>query len=140
MTDPLSDLDQEPTPHQRAVEHLRTLAVFHYVLAGMTFLVASLFIVYLVTGALTMAQLTADQRSHAFGAHWQWVGIAGIAVGWSLAGLNAISARMMQLRKGRALTLVVAALNLVWPPAGTCLGLVTLWVLGRESVRRLYGK
>ena len=50
---------EEPDPRQRALEHLRTLAVFHYVLAGMTFLVASLFIVYLVTGELTMAQLTA---------------------------------------------------------------------------------
>src|SRR4051812_32437694 len=107
MTDPLSYADEEPTQRQRAVEHLRTLAIFHYVLAGMTFLVASLFIVYLVTGALTMAQLTVDQRSHlqGFGAHWQWVGIAGIAVGWSLAALNAISARMMQLRKARGLSL-----------------------------------
>ncbi|HEX4793057.1 MAG TPA: hypothetical protein VH370_04655, partial [Humisphaera sp.] len=128
---------------QRAVEHLRTLAIFHYVLAGMTFLVASLFIVYLVTGALTMAQLTADQRSHlpqGFGAHLQWVGIAGIAAGWSLAALNAISAWMMQLRKARGLSLFVAALNLAWAPAGTCLGLVTMWVLSRESVRSLYGK
>jgi len=141
MTDPLTNPSDEPTPRQRAAEHLRTLAIFHYVLAGMTFLVASLFIVYLVTGALTMRELTAEQRSHlpdGFGGHWQWVGIAGIVAGWSLAALNAISARLMQLHRGRLLTILVAGLNLAWAPAGTCLGLVTIWVVTRPPARSLY--
>ena len=133
--------DDEPTPAAQAAEHLRTLSTFHYLLGVLTFLVAGLFIVYLVVGMVSMAELTADERSRlpeGFGAHFSRMGYLGLAIGGVLALMNVISGYCLSLRKLRGVSLFTAVLNLVWAPAGTCLGVITLVILLREPARMLY--
>ena len=125
----------------RDLEHLRALSVFHYVLAVMTFLVSGLFVVYLVVGAMTMSELTAAERSHlpqGFTTGFNKAGIIGLTIGWSLAALNAISGWCLSRKRVRGVSLFTALCNCLWPPAGTCLGVVTITILLRDSVVQLY--
>jgi hypothetical protein len=132
---------REPTPMERDLEHLRALSLFHYVLAGMTFLVAGLFLFYLLVGSMTMSELTAAQRSQLpsdLTAGFNKAGYVGLAIGWSLAGLNAISGWCLARRRFRGISIFTGACNCLWPPVGTCLGVVTIIILQRDSVARLY--
>jgi hypothetical protein len=134
-----SETDSEGDSPER--EHLRTLSIFHYLLGALTFLVAGMFVVHLIGGALAMSELSADERARlpvGFGSGFTLYGTIGIVGGWSLAALNAISGWCLARRKFRGVSLVVAALNLAWPPVGTGLGIITLIILARDSVRRQY--
>jgi len=122
-------------------EHLRVLGIFHYLLAILTFLVACLFLVHLLGGVLAMNSLSPEERSRlpsAFGSGFDKVGVIGLAGGWMLAALNAISGWCLMHRKLRVLSIVVAACDLAWPPVGTGLGVITMIILARQPVRLLY--
>ena len=137
---------QSPLPYRdptedRDLEHLRTLSIFHYALAVMTTLVAGLFLVYLVVGSVTMSELTPTERSQlpaSFTSGFSRAGIIGLTIGWSLAALNAISGWCLARRRFRGVSLFTALCNCLWPPAGTCLGVVTIIILLRDSVAQLY--
>ncbi len=53
--------------------------------------------------------------------------------------LNGLSAWGIRARKWRTFSLVVAGLNCLQIPLGTALGICTILVLSRDSVRELYG-
>jgi hypothetical protein len=59
---------------------------------------------------------------------------------WFVAsgGLNLISGLCLRARKGRTFSLVVAGVNCLHLPLGTVLGIFTIVILSRESVRELY--
>ena len=125
----------------RELDHLRVLSIFHYLLGILTFLVASLFLVHLIGGVLAMNSLSPEERARlpaGFGAGFDRVGLIGLIGGWALAALNAISGWCLGHRKFRAMSLFVAVCNLAWLPAGTGLGVITIIILARQSVRQLY--
>lgn len=59
---------------------------------------------------------------------------------WLLASatLNILSGIFMRMRKHRTFSIVVSAVNCLQIPFGTILGVFTIVVLARESVRELY--
>ena len=70
-----------------------------------------------------------------------------MAAGFYLAGavwfvasaiLNVISGVCLRARKGRTFSLVVAGINCLHIPLGTVLGVFTIVVLVRDSVREQY--
>lgn len=117
------------------------LSIFHYVLGAMTFGVACLFLLYLITNVMTMGQLSPEERARlpeSFGQGFNRAGVIGLAVGWTIAALNAISGWCLSRRRFRGVSLLAAAVNLLWPPVGTVFGAITIVILLRKSVRRLY--
>jgi len=75
-----------------------------------------------------------------------FVGTFLYTLGWGLfilvevqGVLNLISARMIDKRKGRTFTQVIAALNCLNIPFGIALGIFTFVVLGDKEVRIEYG-
>ena len=68
----------------------------------------------------------------------KWFYLTG-AVWFASSGvLNLISGICLRARKGRTFSLVVAGLNCLHIPLGTVLGVFTIIVLIRDSVRELY--
>jgi ABC-type sulfate transport system permease subunit len=59
-------------------------------------------------------------------------------LGCAFGGLNIYAGRCIKRRSKRALTLIVACLNTLAVPLGTILGVCTLLVLTRRSVKKLY--
>jgi hypothetical protein len=122
----------------------RDLAVFHFVGAGlavfgMLFLLAHYAIMSVVFDNSKMWEGQKDGPPPAeFFAIFKYVYL--VAAAWFVTSgvLNVISGLNILARRRRILSLVVAGLNCLYMPLGTALGVFTIIVLLRDSVRDLY--
>lgn len=130
------------TATDKDAEHLRLLSIFHYVMGGLHMVIGSIFILHFGFGALMAS------RAPMFGPNPppQFVGvllmcIGGglILLGWGIGICTILSGRFIAQRKNRIFSIVIAAINCLSMPFGTALGVFTMIVLLRDSVRRLYG-
>lgn len=123
-------------------EHLRLLAIFHFVFAGMVALFSLFPIIHLILG------LTVVSASHGNGFGdlggppaifgWLFVFVPCLMIGGGLtaAGLIAYAGRSLQERKRYTYCLVVAGVCCMLMPIGTALGVFSLIVLMRDSVKQ----
>ena len=123
-------------------EHLKLLAIFHYVVAAMTALFACIPFIHFFMGLALFTGAFPDTDPDA-----QKVGIfimvfAGLFIlaGWTLAALIAFSGRSLQTRRRYTFCLVMAGVECIFMPFGTVLGVFTIIVLIRDSVKQLFGK
>ena len=123
-------------------EHLKILSIVHYIFGSLQALLSCILIVHFVLG-LVMATVP-----QALG-HGQpppvWFGLAMSAlsgcfmlVGWLFGGLTIYSGYCIRRRRARGFSLIMAAINCLSIPFGTALGICTIVVLTRPSVRQLY--
>jgi hypothetical protein len=125
------------------LDHLKLLAIFHYVLAGLTALGASIPVIHLVIGlAIVSGNLggsgPGQKPPPAMGWIFIVVGSTVIILGWGFAIALAVAGRFLQLRRHRLYCVVVAAISCASAPLGTILGVFTLIVLMRPGVKRLF--
>lgn len=127
-------------------EHLRLLSIFHYVVAGMQALFACLPLIHVVLGALSFFGIgifgKGDERlpGMLFGGAFMLIGGTIIFIGWTLAACVAVAGRSLGQRKRHTFCLVVAGIEAVLcVPLGTILGVFTIIVLLRPSVKALFG-
>jgi hypothetical protein len=66
------------------------------------------------------------------------MGSVFILFGWSSAILILIAGKKLKARRNRIFCMVVAGLECIFMPFGTILGIFTLLLLNRESVRRAF--
>lgn len=123
-------------------EHLKLLSVFHYVLGGVTAFFGCIPIVHVVIGVLALAGKLDDNRGGpppGFG--WMFVIMGGAAIlfAWTLAGGMILCARNLSARRAYTLCLVTAGLECLLMPLGTILGIFTLVVLSRPTVKAAFG-
>ncbi|HQV39768.1 MAG: hypothetical protein IPO60_10965 [Flavobacteriales bacterium] len=123
--------------------HLSTLSVLHYVY-GVLLCLCGFALLSLVFAASFLNSPWFAQ--HSGEAPPVWLGSFLYALGWGLfvlveahGILNLISARMIDKRKSRSFTQVIAALNCLNIPFGIALGIFTFVVLGNKDVRTEYG-
>jgi len=125
----------------RDLEHLKLLWIFHYVDAGMTAVFACIPFLHFFMGLALATGALGDSDPEARPIGFGLMVIAGflILAGWTLATLIALAGRSIQTRRRYTFSLVVAAINCIFMPIGTVLGVFTIIVLTRESVRSLFG-
>lgn len=58
-----------------------------------------------------------------------------VACGFAFAGFTMYAGRCLQLRKNKPLIYVMAALNIIWIPHGTLLGIGTFLTLGSKAAK-----
>ncbi|MBE2214847.1 MAG: hypothetical protein IAE82_13320 [Opitutaceae bacterium] len=127
--------------------NVRLLAIFHFVLAGFSILgIGGLALHYLMMHSIMTnpAMFPAPQGGppppdpEAFFAFFRWfyVIMAGVMIAAGIA--NLISGFCLLRRKARLFSMVVAGFDCMAFPFGTVLGVFTLIVLARDSVRELY--
>jgi hypothetical protein len=130
-------------PTNNDEQHLHLLAIFHYVLAGLAAL-ASLFpVIHLVMGLFFIfgapnLQQQGQMPPPAFG--WLFVAVAGIIIllGIAVAVLIFLTGRYLSRRKNYTFCFVMAVVECCFIPVGTILGIFTLIVLLRDSVKHLF--
>jgi hypothetical protein len=156
MPDPIFDPSRRPLPPesqeelrrqiQTDLEHLRLLAIFHYIVGGLIALVGCIPIIHLSIGiALVFGKLDQkmgpgpDQEMTRF-MGWIFIGVATaiILFNWSLAVALVVAGRNLQQHRRHTFCMVVAAISCLFMPLGTILGVFTLIVLSRESVKELF--
>ncbi len=123
-------------------EHLKLLSIFHYVVAGMAALFACIPFIHFFIGLAMVTGTLPDT-----GPEVQPIGIflmvfAGLFIlaGWTLAVLIAYAGRSLQTRRRYTYCLVMAGVECIFMPFGTVLGVFTIIVLMRDSVKPLFGR
>ena len=118
------------------VEQLRILSILHYVLAGFLALLSMLPILHIamgiaiVTGAFDGAD-PGEPPPAFFG--WMFIIIPTVMMlcGLTLATCIAVAGRRLQQNRSYTFCLIIAAIQCVFMPLGTLLGVCTLIVLMR---------
>ena len=153
MTTPSTPPTQRPRPKvlQRArdEQHLKTLTIFYYILAGFSALLGCLGLMYIGIGA-AMALFAEGVTSSDPDAPPPGLirliglgiaGIGGLALTAQLvvAVLQFLAGRFIALRRHRMFCLVIAGLICLGVPLGTALGVYTFVILTRPGVIEWFG-
>jgi len=131
------------------LEHLRLLSIFHYVVAGLTAFFACFPVFHLIFGLVMLIAPGAlehgQQGSQNAPEFLRFVGlvVAMVAMlimltGWGMAACILFAGRFLSRRRHYTFCLVMAALSCMITPFGTVLGVFTIVVLMRPSVKLLF--
>ena len=135
-----------PLPRdQRKIDadHLNLLSIFHFVGAGLAlFGLMFVFVHYMMFHAIFANPEMWKNQKEAPPVElfmiFKWFYVV-FAFWFVVSGvLNVISGLFMRARKHRTFSMVVAAINCLHVPLGTVLGIFTIIVLIRDSVREVY--
>ncbi len=122
-------------------EHLRLLRIGYFISAGQMALLIPFGIMYAGMGFFA-ASVTPTSGSGGPGAWMTWIfGILGGAIALlatAATALKLLTAIRLKERRSRALCIVTAAISCLEIPYGTALGVMTIVVLSRPSVRELF--
>ena len=126
-------------------EHLKLLSIFHYVVGGLAGLFALFPVIHLVIGLvfiLAPEVFESDGEAPPAFLGWFFVIFAGmfIITGWVLAGFIITAGRFLARCRHRLFCLVIAGIECAFIPFGVVLGVFTIIVLMRESVKELFSK
>jgi hypothetical protein len=126
-------------------EHLRLLAIFHYIVAGLAGLFSFFPLLYTTVGAIFIfaarhgtAKPGEDLPPEFLGWIFAVLGSVLFLIGVTMAICILIAGRSLALRKRYSFALVMACIECLFIPFGTILGVFTIVVLSRESVRGLF--
>ncbi len=124
-------------------EHLKLLSIFHYVVAGLTALFACFPIIHLIIGlAFVLNPGTFEAEGDMPPAFFGWFFVIFpalfILMGWAMAVLIFAAGRSLARQRRYTFCLVVAGLECLMMPFGTVLGVFTLVVLMRDSVKQAF--
>jgi hypothetical protein len=121
-------------------QNLDLLAIFHYVVGGLTALLSCIFLAYVAIGiAMLCGALDGKAASPTFLA-WVFliVGSGFTMCGWAVSALIIIAGVKLKKRRSRTFCLVVAGIECVVMPFGTVLGVFTITILMRDHVKLLF--
>ena len=125
------------------VDHLRTLAICHYVLAALLGLFGFFPIIYVFLGVVMLFAPAGGGRGappQAVGWGLTIFGAVFMLAIWTLAVLMLIAGRNLSHYSHRTYCFVVACIACLWIPLGTTLGIFTIIVLSRPSVKALFAE
>ncbi len=126
---------------EQDLEHLRTLAICHYVCAGVLCFFSFFPVIHLAVGILAVSgKLDMDSGGPPPWFGWVFIGVAVIAIvmGLTMSCCVALAGRRLSQHRSHTFCLVVAGLSCTFMPLGTVLGVFTLVVLTRPSVKTLF--
>ena len=125
-------------------EHLRVLAICHFVAAGLAFIALAFSLLYFVMIHAMFDNPEMWAKSPQGPPPVAVVGFfrlfVGVFVLWFLVSAvgNVLSGLFLRARRHRIFSMVIAGLNCLHIPLGTALGIFTIIVLERPSVHQLY--
>jgi hypothetical protein len=129
----------------RDKEHLQLLTIFHYVVAGLAALFFFFPLVYTTVGAIFIfaarhgtAKPGEELPPEFLGWIFAVIGSVLFLIGLAMAICILIACRSLAHCKQYSFALVMACIECLFIPFGTILGVFTIVVLSRESVRGLF--
>ena len=133
-----------PDQQRKDAEHLKLLSIFHVILGGLA-LVGILFLLfhYFMMSAFMSPEFWKSQKN---GQAPPPELIKMVTVFYFIGGfflvlggaLNVLSGLFLRQRRHRMFSMVIAGLNGLQLPFGTALGIFTIFILSRDSVRHAY--
>jgi len=126
-------------------EHLRLLAIFHYVVAGLATLFSFFPLLYTTIGTIFIfaarhgTPKPGEELPPEF-LGWIFVVVGALLflLGIAMAICIFIAGRCLSRRRCYSFALVMACIECLFIPFGTILGVFTIIALSRESVKELF--
>jgi len=130
-------------PYDLDLQHLKALSICHYVLGGLLAVFSSIFLIHVGMGIMLITSPSTMSGGGAppppfMGWMFLMIGSGAVLVGWTLSGFLIAAGRFLARRKHHLFCLIVAGVSCAWAPLGTALGVFTLIVLLRPSVKELF--
>lgn len=125
-------------------ENLQLLSIFYYIFAGLTALVSCFPVIHLsvgimmLSGTLPMEPGAGGPPLQLFGWLFVLIPILIILAGWGIAVAYFLTGRFLGLRQHYLYCQILAGITCMSFPFGTILGIFTIVVLSRPSVRALF--
>ncbi len=124
-------------------EHLRLLSLFHYIVGGLAGLFACFPIFHIAIGIMLIMSPQHVNNNPMPPAQFGWffaiLGSVLVLIGWTCASLIIVSGRFLAQRKSYTFCIVIGCIECLFMPFGTILGVFTLIVLNRPSVKAMFG-
>ncbi len=126
-------------------QHLKLLSIFHYIVGGLFVLFPSMFTYnpILITLSMIGLVISVDPNGEPTlfgGINLIILGGALVLLSWTLAALIITAGRCLAKRTRYMYCFVIAAISCMFVPFGTVLGIFTIIVLSRESVKAMFGR
>ena len=126
-------------------EHLRLLAIFHYIVAGLAAVFSFFPLLYTTIGGIFIfaarhgTPKPGEELPPEF-LGWIFIvlGLFLFLLGIAMAICVSIAGRCLSRRKCYSFALVIACIECLFIPFGTIVGVFTIIALSRESVKRLF--
>lgn len=125
-------------------EHLRLLSIFHYILGAFVALGSCIWLIYIGIGAFALTSPSHFTNSHGqpmpalFGWVFIVIGALILLAGWAVAVLMILAGRFISQRRHFVACMVIAGFSCLFAPFGTVLGILTILVLNRPSVKAMF--
>ncbi len=123
-------------------EHLRLLSIFYYIWAGFQSLGGLIGLAFIGVGAFLASNPRIAQASNPpppwFGAVFAGLGALLFVTVEGMAALSFLTGRFLDRRRHHTFCVVISALSCMSLPFGTALGVFSILVLQRPSVKALF--
>lgn len=125
-------------------KQLKTLAISHYIVAGFAALFACIFIIHLIIGIVAIAspETFKDNSGNIPPPFFGWLfvilGGSALVMGLVFSVCLIFAGRFLARKQRYVFCLVIACLSCLFIPLGTILGIFTIYVLMRPSVKELF--
>ncbi len=135
------------TPQPNDLQHLNLLAIFHWIWGGLSIAFSFIFVIHIAMGIAAVNGAFEGTKGQGNGDQgfppelgWIFIGLGSCAMllGWTIGALNIYSGFCLKKHKRRTFCIVIAAIDCLSIPIGTTLGVFTMIVLLRDSVKQLY--
>lgn len=131
-----------PQPQSGTVdlEHLRILSIVYYVFAGLNCIGLCFGFLYLIVGGLFLVGSTTGSKGPPamVGGLFVAMAVVILLIVGTTTLLNYLTGRFLSQHRHRTFCFVVAAISCLSFPLGTALGVFTIIVLSRPSVKALF--
>lgn len=121
-------------------QHLDLLAIFHYIVGGLTALFSCFFLLHVAMGIGMLHGVFDGEDTPPRLFAWFLILFSSVLIlfGWVLAGFIITAGRKLKRRVSRTFCLVVGGIECILIPYGTVLGVFTIVLLTRDSVKQLF--
>ncbi len=127
------------------LQHIKILSIFHYIVAAIAGLFACFPIFHLIMGISMLAggfRIPDDPSTPfpvaLFGLMFTLIPAAIILLGWAFAISMAFAGYFLGQKRNYMFCMVMAGIGCIFTPFGTVLGVFTIIVLSRPSVKNLF--
>jgi hypothetical protein len=125
------------------LHYLNLLSIFHYVVGGMVYLFGCFPIFHLIFGIVMLVVPMDDNKNDPFpakiiGCMMIFFALAFITAAWTLATMIVVTGRKLAKKKSYMFCMVIAGIECIFMPFGTVLGVFTIILLSRPSVKELF--
>ena len=121
-------------------EHLKILSICYYVWGGLTACFSCFGFLYVIIGIIAMVARTQghDGPPAVVGALFTVIGGIVVLLGATVGGLTIWAGRNLAQRKRHTFCFVMACISCLSIPLGTALGVFTIIVLQRPTVKAMF--